>query len=448
MSCIVAVTADKDPNFAGLLNAGEPASKIARKSNVSATAIKDHRREVCICHKISDDVAEEIPAGIDFKRARVEVSTGGASGEFSDVVTTEKVAPVSYDNAFAKVFELAGLDPSEYRIIGDTVGFSSWQQSARTADGDRDVVTLFAYKAKFQRISDVDKQTEERLKALAEHVRERTTFRKYAERYLERCHTTLWADWQLGKDSKTDEIVERVLTDLEAASAEWESDGPFEELAVCFMGDPIENVSDSYVNQAFVTDLNLTDQLMLALELMTKIITEALRFSNKVHAAFVLCNHGQLSRKGTKTNVTDDADNAQNLLARLLRDHVFKGEKRIEWHIPESGEMITRAYFSHVPVALAHGHKITGREDNWLLKQTATLTAKYDFTPRIWLTAHKHQFNVLDLGSVHRIQSASIVLGSKYFEDTNGVYSVPGTVRLIIGDHDRHGRGFTDADLI
>ena len=446
MSCIVAVTADKDPNFAGLLNAGEPASKIAKKSNVSATAIKDHRREVCICHKISDDVAEEIPDGIDFKRARVEVSTGGASGEFSDVVTTEKVAPGSYDNAFAKVFELAGLDPSEYRIIGDTVGFSSWQQSARTADGDRDVVTLFAYKARFQRISDVDKQTEERLKALAEHVRERTTFRKYAERHPEQCHTTQWADWQLGKDSKTDETVERVLGDLDAAADEWEKG--FSEIALCFMGDPIENVSDSYVNQAFVTDLNLTDQLMLALELMTKIITEALRFSNKVHAAFVLCNHGQLSRKGTKTNVTDDADNAQNLLARLLRDHVFKGEKRIEWHIPENGDMITRAYFSHVPVALAHGHKITGREDNWLLKQTATLTAKYDFTPRIWLTAHKHQFNVLDLGSVHRIQAATNDPGSKYFEDTNGVYSVPGTVRLIIGDHDRHGRGFTDADLI
>ena len=443
MSCIVAVTADKDPNFAGLLNAGEPASKIAKKSNVSATAIKDHRRKVCICHKISDDV---VPDGIDFKRARVEVSTGGASGEFSDVVTTEKVAPSAYDNAFAKVFELAGLDPSEYRIIGDTVGFSSWQQSSRSPSGDRDLVTLFAYKARFQRISDVDKQTEERLKALAEHVRERTIFRKYAERYPERCHTTLWADWQLGKDSKTDEIVERVLTDLNAASDEWEKG--FSEIALCFMGDPIENISDSYVNQQFVTDLNLTDQLMLALELMTKIITEALKFSNKVHAAFVLCNHGQLGRKGTKSNVTDDADNAQNLLARLLRDHVFKGEKRIEWHIPENGDMITRAYFSHVPVAMAHGHKITGREDNWLLKQTAMLTAKHDFTPRIWLTAHKHQFNVLDLGSVHRIQAATNDPGSKYFEDTNGVYSVPGTVRLIIGDHDRHGRGFTDADLI
>lgn len=450
MACIIGTKADADPDFAEAVDGLRPATQISREfGSVSATAIKDHRRGDCRCEdrKVSDP---PILTPIDFSRARVEVSTGGAEGEFSDVVTTQRLAPAEYSGAFSKVFELAGLNPEEYRIVGDTVGFSSWQQSSRTKDGDRDLVTLFAYRARFQRISDVDRETEERLRDLAREVRRRVSRFPAcvdAKYNVPTCDTTLWADWQLGKDAKTSETVERILADLDSAESNWETDH-FAEVALCFLGDPIENVSDSYVNQAFVTDLNLTDQIMLALELMSKIITKALKYTNTVHALFVLCNHGQLTRKGTKSNITDDSDNAQMLLARLLRDHVFKDEKRIVWHIPEDGDMITRAVFAGVPIAAAHGHKITGREDNWLLKQTATLTAKHGFTPKVWLTAHRHQFNVLDLGSVHRIQAATNDPGSKYFEDTNGLYSTPGTVRLLIGEHDPHGRGFTEADLL
>ena len=451
MSCIIGSKADADPDFAEEVAGLRPATQIARDfGSVSATAIKDHRRGDCVCESNTNEVGIRLDP-IDFSRAKVEVSTGGAEGEFSDVVTTQKLSPESYAGAFSKVFELAGLDPAEYRIVGDTVGFSSWQQSSRTSSGDRDLVTLFAYRARFQRISDVDRETEERLKDLAREVRGRTSRFPAcvdAKYNVPTCDTTLWADWQLGKDAKTEQTVERILADLDAAESNWESEGDFSEIALCFMGDAIENVSDSYVSQQYVTDLNLTDQIMLALELMSKIISKALKYAPKVHALFVLCNHGQLTRKGTKTNVTDDSDNAQMLLARLLRDHVFAGDDRIEWHVPEDGDMITRAVFAGVPIAAAHGHKITGREDNWLLKQTATLTAKHGFTPRVWLTAHRHQFNVLDLGSVHRIQAATNDPGSKFFEDTNGLYSTPGTVRLLVGEHDPHGRGFSQADLL
>lgn len=442
MSCIIGSKADADPDFAAEVEGLRPATQIAREfGSVSATAIKDHRRGDCVCESNGSAVRLD---PIDFSRAKVEVSTGGAEGEFSDVVTTQKLSPESYSGAFSKVFELAGLDPAEYRIVGDTVGFSSWQQRSR----DEGLVTLFAYRARFQRISDVDRETEERLRDLTEHVRSRTSLSTRPARSSATCDTTLWADWQLGKDAKTEQTVERILADLDSAESNWESESNLSEVALCFMGDAIENVSDSYVSQQYMTDLNLTDQIMLALELMSKIISKALKYAPKVHALFVLCNHGQLTRKGTKTNVTDDSDNAQMLLARLLRDHIFAGDERIEWHIPEDGDMITRAVFGGVPIAAAHGHKITGREDNWLLKQTATLTAKHAFTPKVWLTAHRHQFNVLDLGSVHRIQAATNDPGSKFFEDTNGLYSTPGTVRLLIGEHDPHGRGFSQADLL
>ena len=452
MSCIVGTKADADPEFGDAVEGLTPAAEIARiYSNVSATAIKDHRRGDCRCESTNSVGAlapSQTTGGLDFTQAKIDVAVGGAEGEFKDVVTTQKVAPDEYQGAFAKVFELAGLDPAQYKIVGDTVGFSSWQQRSR----DEGPVTLFAYRARFQRISPVDTTIEKRLQELAASVRKRVS-RPIDASFdsMPKCHTTLWADWQLGKDSKTEEIVEGILSDLDEAVAVWESESDLSEVALCFMGDPIENVSDSYVSQQYVTDLNLTDQLMLALELMTKIITAALQHAPTVRAAFVLCNHGQLTRKGTKSNVTDDSDNAQNLLARLLRDYVFAEatrEGRLLWHIPEDGEMVTLARFANVPVALAHGHKISGREDAWLLKQTALLTAKHGFTPRLWLTAHRHQFNVLDLGSVHRVQAATRDGGSKYFEDTNGLYSTPGTVALTVGDHDTHGRGFTGADLL
>lgn len=91
MSCIVGKKADTDATFRDLLeDKRKPATVIAKiYGNVSATAIKDHRRGDCKCepdHKVE---------GLDFSRARVDVEVGGAEGEFKDVVTTARLTPES-----------------------------------------------------------------------------------------------------------------------------------------------------------------------------------------------------------------------------------------------------------------------------------------------------------------------------------------------------------------
>ncbi|MCR6688102.1 hypothetical protein [Cellulomonas sp.] len=212
------------------------------------------------------------------------------------------------------------------------------------------------------------------------------------------------------------------------------------------MGDPTENIADSYENQTHIVELNLTDQIGLAIDLAAHVCEELLPLAPDADVFAVLCNHGQLARRGSKSNVTDDADNVQNLIMGLLRDRIV-GPKfpHVRWHLPGQ-EMITTLDLAGVPVAAAHGHKIRGAEDAWLLKQTAALQAQRGIAPRVWLTAHRHSQNVLDLGAVHRVQAATADGGSKHFTDETAVYSTPGTTNLLIGRHDE--RGWSDVELL
>src|SRR5690606_37818809 len=51
--------------------------------------------------------------------------------------------------------------PDDYRIVDDTVRLSSWQQSSRPPGSvKRDIVTLYAYRARFQRITRADRDVE------------------------------------------------------------------------------------------------------------------------------------------------------------------------------------------------------------------------------------------------------------------------------------------------
>lgn len=385
-------------------------------------------------------------------------------GEFTGLVTEQPVRPDEYEGAFAKIYELAGLNPKDYRIVEDTVRFSAWQQSRRLENGDRDVVTLYSYRARFQRITDLERRAEEVVATLAENLRKRrlTVRRSPGTGLGEPCtYTPLAADWQLGKDTIRPMDLEHGATGVE--QTQWRVERAvdlsrqrikdlrrvgrnIEGVAIGLMGDATENVADSYENQAHIVTLNLTDQILRALDLATYVCEELLPLAQQADVFAVLCNHGQLARRGTKSNITDDSDNVQNLLVRLLRDRVV-GPKmpHVRWHEPGEN-MITTLDLSGVPVAAAHGHKIKGGEDGWLLKQTTTLAATRGTAPRIWLTAHRHSQNVLDLGAIHRIQAATADGGSKFYTDQSAIYSTPGTTTLLIGQHDE--RGFSDVELL
>lgn len=395
---------------------------------------------------------------------KLTVDAGPAGGEFAGLVTDKPIPPTDYEGAFAKVYELAGLDPTHYRIVDETVRFSAWEQSKRLENGDRDTITLYSYRARFQRITELDVRTAALVESLAENLRKRrlTTRRTPGTGLGAPCtFTPLFSDWQYGKNEVRQQDLAHGTTGVEQTS--WRIERAVEAskvriknlrrigrnitgVAIGHMGDPTENIADSYENQTHIIELNLTQQIEIALDRMVYVAEELLPLGEQQDIWAVLCNHGQMARRGTKVNITTDDDNVQNLLMRLMRDRIV-GPKfpDARWHLPED-QMITTLNLAGVPVAAAHGHKIRGTEAAWLLKQTATLQATRGVAPKLWLTAHRHSQDTLDLGSVHRIQAATADGGSKHFTDDTAIYSTPGTTSLLVGNHDE--RGFSDVELL
>ena len=394
---------------------------------------------------------------------RLVVDATPAGGEFKGLVTKHPVTPTEYEGAFAKVYQLAGLNPADYRIVDDTVRFSAWQQSKRLEGGDRDTITLYSYSARFERVTELDRATEALVQDLTARFRaKRLPSRTPGAGLGPACTAVILpSDWQYGKPAIREQDLEHGATGPE--QTQWRIERAVEKfqarvkalrrvgrniegVAIGHMGDPTENVADSYEQQTFTVVLNLTQQIEIALNSMVFMAGEILPLAEQQTVFGVLCNHGQLARRGTKVSITDDSDNVQNLLLRLQRDRIvgprFPG---CRWFVPGE-DMITTLDVSGVPVAAAHGHKIKGPEEAWLLKQTANLTATRGVAPRVWLTAHRHSQDVKDLGAIHRIQAATADGGSKFFTDSTAIYSTPGTTSLLIGRHDE--RGWSDLELL
>lgn len=115
------------------------------------------------------------------------VEVGADGGEFTDIRTSEPLTD------WSGVFRQFNLDPELFEIVDDTVRMSSWQQSKRTDSGDRDVVTLYSYRARFRRlVSTID------LPALYAAARTRPRVRAKVVP-ADRATVVVFADPQIGK---------------------------------------------------------------------------------------------------------------------------------------------------------------------------------------------------------------------------------------------------------
>lgn len=366
--------------------------------------------------------------------ARLELGPDG--GEFTDV---QSDAPIT---DWSGVFKRFNLDPEEFSIVGDTVRMSMWQQSKRTESGDRDIIDLYSYRARFTRKA---KYTDA---ATLEDMIGRLRGVQAPKKTSRADPVTLFiglADWQLGKSfgpgRGTPETLDRInqsktaiLTYLEQRRAiGWN----VEKIVLANMGDPIEGVQGSYANQPYTVDLNTRDQLTLAIDTTLEWIRDFAPHAPLEYAA-TLCNHGQMSRGTGKTNVADDADNASGFIGDTLRtvtSHI-PGLSGMRWSIPRDN-MITTLEASGTNLALAHGHKISGNEQAWLAKQTNALNHA-GYRTDLWVTAHRHSASIDDFGPYRRIQCTTVDPGSKWFTDATGVYATPGTTVFLTGKHIPH----------
>lgn len=337
------------------------------------------------------------------------------------------------------IFQRFNLDPNIFEVVDDTVRSSTWQQSKALEDGSRDIVNLYSYSARFRRkaSSYVD------VAKIVEGVR-KWKAPTATPAIAGKPHSLVvgLADWQLGKgegDGTTGTLkrLEASLAGIVNHVHSLRAQGlNLDHLVLANLGDHTENVAGSYASQTHTVDLNMRDQLTLALEVNMQWIKTLVPMFSKATYSACMCNHGQLSRGQGRDNVTDDADNATGLIGDTLRTvcNLHDDLKDIEWVVPRD-EMLTLFTASGVRVASAHGHKISGKEEDWLAKQSQYLTREKDFVPDVWLTAHKHHADMKDFGPYTRIQATTSDPGSKYFLDRAGMYSRPGTTTFVVGEH-------------
>ena len=347
-----------------------------------------------------------------------------------------------------------GLDPSVFEIVDDTVRMSKWQSSKRLENGDRDLIWLYSYRARFRRrvvIGLPDAELNELKQQIAKWKPVAHTQTPASD--ADPCTMVVcWADQQLGKSQGggVEATVERILDGFQSTInrvKELRKIGRnIQQIAIVNMGDPVEGCDGNYASQLFTVELTQRQQLLLALDLWAQGVRRLVSLAPSAEFISVLCNHGEWMRRNGKS-VTSDSDNAGGFLTDALQ-MILEDRPEVEhmtWRIPHD-EMITTSILSGVKIAFTHGHKITGKEVEWLRGQSIRILREEGREPDIWVTAHRHHLQVQDFGPWYRFQCPSNDGGSKWYTDMSGNWSTAGTLTFLAGKHDP--RGWSDMAVL
>lgn len=352
------------------------------------------------------------------------------------------------------------LDPATFEVEGNSVRISKWQQSARSKAGDRDVVTLYSYRARFRRIDAA--MPEEDIEAVRARVQKWRPVRRVLGKGLGPPVTQYagMADWQLGKGDGDGVAgtTDRVLAGFEELAARIKElrriGRNIEALSLWNNGDMNEQCHQYYPNQAFTVQLNSRRQFNLGIDLWLSGIRLLAPMVEDVECGSVLCNHGQQNRSAGK-QITDDSDNLGGLMPetmqRILADR--PGFEHVRWSIPDD-QMCMVTEMSGVGVALTHGHATPGphqaeKEYSWCTNHGNMLRRRHGIEAEIWMIGHYHTELVRDGGDITIIRHPSQDGGSKNYTDRSGRYSRPGMTTMLVGRHDQGGtRGFSDYQIL
>jgi len=425
----------------------------ATNGTAGERTIRRHNAKQCICYGVhKDGTVSTHPATAPVTQAltgKVDVSSDG--GEFIDVQTE---APVT---DWTHIFQRFNLNPNDFTIVDDTVRCSTWQQSKALENGERDIVNLYSYRARFQRKAE-DALTE------ADYAAAQARLRAYKlPQRIPGCGLGVpvaavlnLADMQLHKPDGDGlkGTLDRLMNGLENFEdyvARQRAGGRnIDELVMVNNGDPFEGVSGNYANQLHTVHTGLREQMNTVLDVWETYSRELFPQFDKAQFVSVHCNHTQFGRQGgAKDSLTGDSDTGSAFLAEALQ-RILKGRPEfdhVRFTIPDD-QMNVYTEAAGVPMGFNHGHKIPGAGadgfEKWLNGQVRGDNLAY--RARVWITAHKHSLQFFDLGSASVFQCPSCDGGSKWLRDTAGRYSQSGILALLVGNHT--SAGWSDPALI
>lgn len=387
-----------------------------------------------------NDIEDETPSPSKPQgevKGNIEVTKTGAT--LNNVVVE---SPILDD--WTPVFKLFNLDPTEFEVVGNSVKMSTWQQSRAADDGTRDVIQLYSYSAKFKRrpearLSDTD--VEKRRRELRDWLP--PAFAPVSGKGQPVAAIINLSDVQSGKSegggvAATQQRMLDGLVNVQLWLDRMRQHHNITELVLVNNGDPMEGCAGNYAAQLFTVELNTRGQMNFVLDMWEKYACQLFPQFDKAQFVSVLCNHGELGRMGSNKNQTSDSDNAGGFLAETLKRVLDSRPEfdHVEWTIPHD-QMNVYPTAAGVPMGFCHGHKINGSDANgftkWLDGQVRGDLGAHQ--AKVWVTAHRHNFQSWDLGSCSVFQCPSLDGGSKWFRDSTGKYSNSGILAFLVGEH-------------
>lgn len=439
-----------EADFRRLVERGLSNSEIARQSGVSEASARGRRKRLGYPASVAKagvplnpNPAAPLSDGVDPEVTRARADVGAEGGEFSDV-TSE--APIT---DWGPIFQQFDLDPEVFEIVDDTVRYSMWQQSRRLENGDRDTVELYSYRARFRRKTGPT-LTEVELEAFIERARMwRIPSRPVTSTGKPVAAILNLADMQLFKPeggglSATLDRLQAALSTFRRHVDEVRARGlNLNELVIVNNGDPFEGIAGNYANQNHTVEGGLRAQMNGVLDVWLMFARELYPLFEKRQFVSVLCNHTQFGRQGgAKDSITGDEDSGSAFLAEALRRilHATPEFEDVAFTIPHD-QMNVYTEAAGIKLGFNHGHKIPKSDasgfETWLNGQVRANQRAYDV--RLWVTAHRHNLQMFDIGSTSVLQCPSCDGGSKWLTDRTGKHANAGVVSILVGEHHRLG---------
>ncbi len=378
---------------------------------VGKSTVNGHRANTCGC--------ELAPAQTGPVTGRLELNSDG--GSFTGIEVTE---PIRGD--WSAVFARFSLDPAEFTIADDTVRMSSWQSSKRTDDGDRDIVWLYSYSARFVRKS----AASERVNLPALYAAAKNIYRREGQRKTARATVIVWADPQIGKTGSrggTAELIARSTVIREKLDALLGERNP-SQILIADAGDGIEGF-ESGGNPMFTNDLSLSGQL-------DTYGTELFEYINLAHAhapvtvAGIPSNHA--AWRCGKQNLGRPADDLGLFMHKQVAKVTDAARMTVSWTTPAEYDESVAVDFYGTRIGLVHGNQFgPGQAVTWWQKQAfgAQAAASAD----ILVHGHYHSFSASVAGrnpasgrQRYCLGAPTLDNGSDWFRQTQGRDSDPG----------------------
>jgi hypothetical protein len=361
--------------------------------------------------------------------------------------------PVQLDGDLRPLVEFFGYNPDHFIVIDDSVKMSKWQTSKGTDSGGRDVLWLYSYKARFQRVSE-PLQSAEDAQAVADSIRAFKP-RKSPAFHPDRPQVTYvhqQGDEQIGKAeggglpgviSRTEDVVQQSYERLKHLL---KSNPNIEGILDVANGDTVENIFGHYPSQQRTTDtLRRQFQAGRDLDLMR---TEAFaEFGLPMTKAYCTDNHGEMRQSIGMAPFTSESDNLTLILAESVRDVLARSPLAdlITWHIPHD-QWWTLLTVSGLNVAVGHGHKAKGTLEKWVRDQRDYLHFHHNFKAQLALLGHRHHFHAQDISGTTLLQTPSLDGGSPYFAAMSGNTSRSGVITYLAGP--QFNQYFSDLTVI